>query len=244
MCGGQIEPDDVALRDELIVCPFCSTVNRITPTGTEKSAETVRQRRKPEGVKIERKGGDKYLFRIKGVAVSVPLIITRVFILVTAGLLTISLLVSPFMNLNSENKGVIFLGPLIFFWCVGFWFIFFLMMGIFKERFSYIPPIELTKDTLYASEFTNYWGKRPHIEIKDIRQIYTLAHKMPRIPRDSQMYRGIVRKNPEARSYLLQQFTSFSLFALTHDGKRVPLMSQIPNEASALYVEEALECFY
>jgi hypothetical protein len=204
MCGGQIEPDDVAFREELIICPFCLTLNRITPTGTEKSPETVQKRRRPAGVKIEQNAAGDYLFRAKrlGGAITMPLILIRLFLLIPVGWLFLNAVFSFVIPADAGRAYNFFLFPsTCFFAFCGLW-LSLVFVGIFKVHFSYIPPIKLTQDTLYGSEYANYWGLRPRVPVKEIRQIYTVAHKLQRIPPGSFLYNGIVRKHPEVRKLL------------------------------------------
>ena len=178
LCGGQIEPDDVALRDEIVVCPFCSTVNRITPTGTEKSADPNRKRRRPDGVKIESKGGSQYLFKIKGSTVFIPLIVSRLIFFSLIGVFSVYSILFLSTALDSEGINIV-LPPPVFVCYASFCFFWlpFAFLGVFREKFSYIPPIKLAEDTLFASEYTNFWGSRPRVSITDIRQIYTVVVK-------------------------------------------------------------------
>lgn len=239
MCGGQIEPDDLALRDELIICPFCSTLNRITATGTEKSAETVHQRRRPTDVKIERTLGGNYLFHVKGWgSMFLPSFAARLLVIVPALWFIYSFFL-PF--LQSGYLKIYLPDPsLVCFPLVGVVWLIFVVMS-FKDSFSYMPPIKLTTDTLFASEFLNYFSRRERVAIKDIRQIYTIAHKTPRIPDDSLLFYILSNKKPGSLKLLSRQQTNYSIYALTQNNKRIRLLTHIPDGEVALYVEEALE---
>ncbi len=251
MCGGQIEPDDVALRDELVVCPFCSTVNRITPTGTEKSAESFQKREKPMGVKIEKNGEGDYLFYVGGYGYSyegvyLPLVVIRILISIPA-IAFILYLIGAFINprqfLNVESLFQI-LFALVFCSISLLFFVGFIASTV-SERFSYPPPIKLTRDTLYGSEYSNFWGRKPSVPIKDIRQIYTVFHQLQRIPSDSFLFRGVTKNLSLSQINILKTYraSSYSIYVLTHTGKRIPIMPKISEQyaEAALYIEETIE---
>ncbi len=56
MCGANIELDDQAIRREVVTCSHCSTVQRITSRGTEKTPLTPPGEKAPAEVKVVREG--------------------------------------------------------------------------------------------------------------------------------------------------------------------------------------------
>jgi hypothetical protein len=220
MCGGQIEPDDLALRQELIACPYCSTINRITPTGTEKSAETIRNRQRPEGVKVERIGPRKYLFWVKGARrISLPKVGIFFFVILLSTVFVFHIQFFPISLCVAALLAIPFAT----------------LSAITGKNSFYMRPVKLDGYILYTSESTNIWGLRHRILVEDIRQIYSVFHPdLFAIHRPSQSDRRI-------------RFTRYinvgycSVYVLTRDGKRIALVDGIQDEKVALYIEEQLE---
>lgn len=240
MCGGQVEPDDLALRRELVICPYCSTLNRITQIGTKKSAESIQDRQIPEEVKIERNGKGQSLFYVKGQRYFPPKTVLMWFslICVVMGIcLVVYLFPNGIQSLDTlpplDAIGFIFTLACVF--GVPPLFIAFLFgLSILGQLKSHMPPVKLEGDILFPSDNVAYWGKIFPTPVKEIRQIYTVARRNPnhsinfdkstQLSRNSNFYRD-----------------SFSVYALTLDGKRIPLIDHIFDEEIALYIEELLE---
>jgi DNA-directed RNA polymerase subunit RPC12/RpoP len=243
MCGGQIEPDDLALRRELITCPYCSTLNRITPVGTEKSFETIRSRQVPEEVKVKRNGTGQALFYVKGQRFVPPKTMLKWFFLLLSGVWFVFfaylfLTRRENISISSISSNIVaftllctYIFPLLF---IGF----LIVLSVLGNITSYLPPVKLDGDIITPSENVTYWGKKYPTPVKDIRQIYTVARHSPHLinrpPIDS-----VERTRFRNTRYFYRE--SYSVYALTLDGQRVPLIDHIFDGNIALYIEELLE---
>ncbi|MBN2086239.1 MAG: hypothetical protein JW748_13550 [Anaerolineales bacterium] len=224
MCGANISPDDSAIRRGVVTCTHCSTVQRVTESGTRKTGRDSAVSAAPEGVQIVRgrQGGLTITGRRtrQGVVLNPPEIKRGALIGLVIGIAVtaVSALVAvPLMILFGWGMaGIIIPALFLEFLPVTF---FSALIAIFAVagRQQNLPPLELRDGALFPKTY----GAKP-VAVRDIRQLYSTTTRV------------LIRKPDE---YIDQ----YMVFALTNAGERVFLIGPLDSAENALYIEEQIE---
>ncbi len=224
MCGANIEPDDQAIRRGVVTCTHCSTVQRITESGTRKADGNSAASAAPEGVQIVRgrQGGLMITGRRtrQGVVLNPPeikrgaLIGLGIGIAVTAAgaLVSVPLLII----FGWAMLGIILPALLLQFLPVTF-FAALIAIFVVAARQKNLPPLDLRDKTLFPKAY----GAKP-VAVGSVRQIYSTCTR-------------VITRNPN------EYFDQYMVFALTNAGERVFLIGPLESAESALYIEEQIE---
>ncbi len=224
MCGANIEPDDQSIRRGVVTCSHCSTVQRITESGTRKTGRDSAAGTAPEGVQIVRSGRGGLTITARrtqqGVVLNPPEIKRGVWIglgigiaVTAAGALVSVPLVIIF---GWAMLGIILPALFIQFLPVTF-FAALIAIFVVAGRQKNLPPLDLRDKTLFPKAY----GANP-VAVDSIRQIYST-------------FTRVVTRNPK------EYFDQYMVFALTNAGERVFLIGPLDSAESALYIEEQIE---
>lgn len=240
MCNGHIEPDDLAIRRRIVTCPYCATINRIVPTGTEKITEPIPEQFVPETVKIERPVPGDLLVHVDKTEISSTLNAvekTTIYMglinnslkwlfvfLIVGGLVAESIKFllksdpAAQANLSAIWSVVFYSGSLIL---AGMALAFVIQK---LKRLSTLPPLRLEGGYVYPAS-----AAAEPIKLTHIRQIFATFTKIePAKPRDE-------------HDVVLEPIIYSTVFALTQTNERISLIGPLNREEVALYIEEFLE---
>jgi DNA-directed RNA polymerase subunit RPC12/RpoP len=224
MCGANIAPADQAIRRGVVTCEYCSTIQRISASGTRKTDRASAALTAPEGVQIVR--GRQGSLTItgrrtrQGVVVNPPETKRGALIGlgIGAAITAVGALVSvPFMILFGWDMAGIIVPALILQFLPVTFIAAVIAIFVVAWRQQNLPPLELRDKTL----FPKMYGSKP-VAIGDIRQLYSTTTRV------------LVRRPDE---YIAQ----YMVFALTNAGERIFLLGPLDSAESALYIEEQIE---
>ena len=223
---GHIEPDTLAIRRELVVCPYCATINRITALGTEKyEAALIEGMLLPDGVKVKPLGEGHLQITAKAAGrhrYTPPMLGQEngCWFLIPGALFALSWFSLLFFSIAGRQNGepVILNSDALFFsFCVVPFLALFIYLVVAQQLFPYLPVVQVKAGEIHPASSVN----GSVVAVPDIRQIYAAVTT-------------ITERSRQAADYCY-------VYVLTQDEKRRPLIGPIRNKEDALAIEELLE---
>lgn len=223
MCAASLDADDLAIRRGIVTCQYCSTLLRITPKGTEAYQDEIEHRPPPPGIKVTHASPNQVSItvpRSKGMAsvinkreVIKGAKIGTGLILALSGLIVLFGLALTLIGLPL-GMALLPMACNVFLWGI----IPAILISIFIVGAAQktLPPFEIKDDIIYPSMMGS---KKLHKN--NVKQIYAAVAKL--------------------NTGQGEPVTSASIYALTENGKRVPLVGPVTDEEMALQLEEIIE---
>lgn len=223
-CAGSVTADDQAIRRGVVACNYCTTFLRVTTTGIETYKEQVLERLPPDNIRVDRNHS--------GVRIIIPTLtssngISRLgqpigawvwipWVAALLTLITVPIVIYLLGNLLIPSGGKGFLTICLSPICLSAGAVFLLLSYIGAEKH---PHFFVGGGVLEKPR--EFFGQNNKLPINKIQQLYVTSNRI-----------RFIDEEPA---------TSFNLFALMDDGKRISVFKKFPSLEAALYVEELLE---
>jgi DNA-directed RNA polymerase subunit RPC12/RpoP len=232
MCGANVVPKDLEIRREIAVCSHCSTLLRITRSGTEAYRDALQTVATPAGVQVRRpKPGSLSITAPRtehALAINRPELVQGTWIGVAislgitaaAGLLSIPLVLlfgRDLIGIIAVSLVLIFIPTLFISVCAS--------IVILAVAHKTLPPLWMENGVIHPSVIAVAGPSTPGkhaIETKAIRQLYSTATKV-------------------VTGSTTQNYENYMVYALMQDERRIALIGPLDRPETALYIEELFE---
>lgn len=224
MCAASLVADDLAIRQGMVTCQYCSTLLRITPKGTEVYQAEIGQRPLPPGFTVIHTPPDLVSITVPrsksaGIVINKPEVVKglKIGIGITVAVSGLILLFGIFLAILFSPEFGLGLLP---FACTTFFFLIIpavlVSILVVSAMQKTLPTFSIQGDTIHPAVMGS-----PKLQKKEIKQIYAAVTEL-----------NAGEEKPRITTMV---------YALTENGKRVPLLGPVGESEIGLQLEELIE---